>query len=151
MRILIATDGSDHSIAAAKEVCGLVSVDDSTVIRVISVIEPIAPTAPFGVSDEYYVQARDALKRAAVSAVDQTAEIIVEGMGLQSISVERRTVIGRPKEAIVTEAEDWKADLIVVGSHGRGFWGRMLLGSVSSAVVKHAASSVLVVRKEGGE
>ena len=37
-------------------------------------------------------------------------------------------------------------DLIVVGSHGRGFWGR-LLGSVSDGVVHHAPCSVLVVRK----
>ena len=46
----------------------------------------------------------------------------------------------------INETARGKADLIVVGSHGRGFWGR-LLGSVSNGVVHHAPCSVLVVRK----
>ena len=53
---------------------------------------------------------------------------------------------GPPDQQIIEKAKEWKADLIVVGSHGRGFWGR-LLGSVSNGVVHHAPCSVLVVRK----
>ena len=58
--------------------------------------------------------------------------------------------VGPPAQVIVEEAEDWGADLIVVGSHGYGFWQRALLGSVSNAVVHHAPCSVLVVRPENG-
>ncbi len=54
-----------------------------------------------------------------------------------------------PKESIVEEAQKWSADLIVLGSHGYGFWERMLLGSVSNAVVHHAPCSVLIVRNKG--
>jgi nucleotide-binding universal stress UspA family protein len=150
MKILIATDGSEYSVAASESFCQLVSTNKETQLRVLSVVEPIAPTAPFGVSDEYYVQARNAMKEAAVSAVDESAGLISKCLEGLDIEVEKRTVTGRPKEAIVKEAEKWNADMIVLGSHGRGFWGRMLLGSVSAAVVKHAHCSVLVVRKNNG-
>jgi nucleotide-binding universal stress UspA family protein len=46
----------------------------------------------------------------------------------------------------VDEAEEWDADLIVVGSHGYQSWERMLLGSVSQSVAAHAECSVEIVR-----
>ena len=58
----------------------------------------------------------------------------------------RKKIEPSEKEQIIELAREWGADLIVVGSHGRGFWGR-LLGSVSTGVVHHAPCSVLVVRK----
>lgn len=58
-----------------------------------------------------------------------------------------RVMKGSADQEIIEEAEKWRADLIVVGSHGRGFWGRMLLGSVSQLVIQHASCSVLVVRR----
>jgi nucleotide-binding universal stress UspA family protein len=61
------------------------------------------------------------------------------------LKVSTRVVCGAPDQQLIEIAKDWKADLIVVGSHGRGFWGR-LLGSVSTGVVHHAPCSVLVVR-----
>lgn len=54
-------------------------------------------------------------------------------------------VVGKPAAEIVRAAGEWRADLIVVGSHGRGGLGRTLLGSVGEAVVRHAACPVLVV------
>ena len=54
--------------------------------------------------------------------------------------------LGRPAQVIVEAAERWGADVIVAGSHGHGFWGRLAIGSVSDAVLHHAPCSVLVVR-----
>jgi len=54
--------------------------------------------------------------------------------------------MGAPSRMIIESATNWGADLIVVGSHGRGFWGRVMLGSVSDAILHHAPCSVLVVR-----
>jgi nucleotide-binding universal stress UspA family protein len=62
------------------------------------------------------------------------------------LEVEGECVTGTAKRVIIDEAEKWKADLIVVGSHGYPAWERLLLGSVSQAVVSHAKCSVEVVR-----
>jgi nucleotide-binding universal stress UspA family protein len=53
---------------------------------------------------------------------------------------------GQPGESIVSAAQAEDADLVVVGSHGRGVVARILLGSVSDHVVRHAPCPVLVVR-----
>lgn len=62
------------------------------------------------------------------------------------ISVTTKIVEGIPKDAIVQEAQDWGADLIVLGSHGYGRVRRVLLGSVAGDVVAKAPCSVQVVR-----
>ena len=53
---------------------------------------------------------------------------------------------GKPAVKIVEGAKSWPADLIVIGSHGRGGLQRLLLGSVAESVVRHAHCPVLVVR-----
>jgi universal stress protein A len=53
---------------------------------------------------------------------------------------------GEPGEEIVTAAQDWGADLIVIGSHGRHGLTRALVGSVAESVMRHAPCPVLVVR-----
>ena len=55
---------------------------------------------------------------------------------------------GNPSDEIVKAAKAWPADLIIVGSHGRGGVERVLLGSVAEAVVRHAHCPVLVVRSQ---
>ena len=63
------------------------------------------------------------------------------------LKVSTQVVGGLPKHAIPDEAEAFKADLIVLGSHGRGRIERFLLGSVPLAVVTHATCSVEIVRR----
>jgi nucleotide-binding universal stress UspA family protein len=53
---------------------------------------------------------------------------------------------GRARASIANAAEQLSAELVVVGTHGRTGFQRMLLGSVAEAVVRHAPCSVLVVR-----
>jgi len=54
--------------------------------------------------------------------------------------------VGRPGVEIVKAAAEWPADVIVIGSHGRGGVGRTLLGSVAEHVMRRAPCPVLVVR-----
>jgi nucleotide-binding universal stress UspA family protein len=146
MKILLATDGSEYGFEAARKCCRMISEEDHPTIRIISVIESITPVEPFGTSDEYYVLAQQAARRVAEDIVEDTRRTMREILGDRKIDIETRTVSGQPKVAIVEEAQNWGADLIVVGSQGRGFWSRMLLGSVSDAIVNHAPCNVLVVR-----
>lgn len=148
MKILIATDGSQFSEAAVEKCADILVKPENTEIKILSVFEKLGPMAgePFGVSTEYYQQAENAARSLADEAVKQASAALrgrFPGMTFDvSTSVER----GRAARIIVETAAEWKADLIVVGSHGHGFWARNLLGSVSDAVVHHAPCSVLVVR-----
>jgi nucleotide-binding universal stress UspA family protein len=54
--------------------------------------------------------------------------------------------VGGTATEIVKAAKEWPADLIVIGSHGRGGVQRALLGSVAEGVMRHAPCPVLVVR-----
>ena len=56
--------------------------------------------------------------------------------------------VGKSGVEIVKAAKEWPADLIVIGSHGRGGVERLLLGSVAEAVTRRASCPVLVVRAE---
>jgi nucleotide-binding universal stress UspA family protein len=147
MRILVATDGSAYSKAAIEKCCDMVVDPKNTQIRVISAYEDAYPIAaePFAVSAEFYQHILDAAKNQSEEFAIDAAETIKKRFGESKPDVTSDILRGSPEQKIVEEAKRWKADMIVVGCHGRGFWGRML-GSVSDAVVHHAPCSVLVVR-----
>ena len=86
----------------------------------------------------------EAIKRAQ-EAVMAAEKIIIEG-GL-TVSGTVAAPPTAPKELILKEANDWGANLIVVGSHGQSGFTRLLLGSVSEAVATLALCSVEVIRR----
>ena len=147
MRILIATDGSDFSSAAVTKACEFVDPANDAV-KVISVLEDVPPVMiePGVINTEYYQTIEDNLRETATRHVADAKALIQKHFEGKSVDISGETLHGFADERIIAEAKSWKADLIVVGSHGRGFWGR-LLGSVSTGVVHHAPCSVLVVRK----
>ncbi len=151
MKILIATDGSEFSQNAVRECCKIISTKHQTDIKIITAVERIIPMTaePFGASNEYYGQVLADLRKDATEAVDAAEKTINESLPDQNISVQTEVLTGNVKQTIVDEAKEFGADLIVVGSHGYGFFERMLLGSISSYVVHHAPCSVLVVRNKG--
>jgi nucleotide-binding universal stress UspA family protein len=146
MKVIIATDGSDFSAAAAQRACELFSNIAGTRFKIVSVFEdlPVLATEPFAVSAEYYQGLTDAIKSRASEFAVHTEEFLRERFGA-NVEISHEVMHGTPEKCIVDLATNWNAELIVVGSHGRGFW-RRLLGSVSDAVVHHAPCSVLVVR-----
>lgn len=149
MKILLATDGSKHSEIAAKKCASLLNKSKDLEIRIVSAAEAVSPVAPeqLAVSNDLFLRLAAESREAAETAVEDLKAIVVKGFdGDSPPSVETSVVSGSPREVIVDEAKAWGADLIVVGSHGYGFWDRMLLGSVSDAVIHHAPCSVLVVR-----
>lgn len=147
MKILIATDGSEFSKAAVAEGCKFFKPEDDEVM-IVSAYEDAAPIAaePFAISAEYYQKLEDAVREQAEEFVEQAESEVRSNFPSAALKLTTRVLCGAPDQQIIELARDWGADLIVVGSHGRGFWGR-LLGSVSTGVVHHAPCSVLIVRK----
>ena len=123
-RVLLATDGSEISMAAAEALAGRPWPEGSE-FSVVTVEEPW-------------------LIRATGTTLNiNSAEKVLASAGFKPTVA---LLSGNPKEVILEEAKKWNADLIVVGSHGRRGFKRFLLGSVSEAVAMNAHCSVVVVR-----
>jgi nucleotide-binding universal stress UspA family protein len=69
-----------------------------------------------------------------------------EELRTAKFNVSTELVEGDPKSQIIDIADNWRADMIVLGSHGRTGLDRFLMGSVSQAVVRHAHCTVEIVR-----
>jgi nucleotide-binding universal stress UspA family protein len=149
MRILVATDGSKYSKMAIDKCCDMIVDPKTTHVKVVSAFEDTYPIAaePFAISAEYYQRIVDAGEDQSKEFASDAVEAIKRHFKESKMDVTASILRGSPEQQIVAEAKNWKADMIVVGCHGRGFWGRML-GSVSDAVVHHAPCSVLVVRND---
>lgn len=148
LRILLATDGSEHSEVAAQSLASR-PWPAGTEIRVFSVVELHVPLFKTPYPAYLNPHAMEDLRAQAMRHAEQalmSSEKIVTDAGL----AETATVavpVATPQELILKEASDWKADLIVLGSHGRRGLNRFLLGSVSEAVASHAPCSVEVIRQ----
>ena len=145
MRILIATDGSDCSKKAVKKSFDFIR--PGSPVKVVSVFEDVLPLGfdQIPISSESYQMIEDALSDLATQSVNNALSMLGKKYPNKEIKLTSEVLRGHADQAIVEEAKRWKADLIIVGSHGRGFLGR-LLGSVSNGVVHHAPCTVAVVR-----
>ncbi len=142
LKILLATDGSDYSVVAARSIAERPWPDDSEV-KIVSVIEQIMPAAePWYASAAVAERVREDNRKNSEQAVS-TAQAIIASAGIKAATA---VLEGSPKRRIVEESVAWGAHLIMVGSHGRRGLTRYLLGSVSEAVAMHAHCSVEVIR-----
>jgi nucleotide-binding universal stress UspA family protein len=148
MKILIATDGSTFGEQALEKACALAKGWNGVSFRVISAYEPQVPMAaePFAISANYYQQLDELARQRAETAATEGVDLIKSRFPDAATEITSVVELGIPAQKIVEDAERWGADLVVVGSHGYGFWSRLAIGSVSDAVVHHAPCSVLVVR-----
>ena len=143
MKILLAVDGSSHSQEAIDQVAKRPWPSRSTV-RVLSVIQPYTPPAT-----EFVLAGAtlEDIRRQQTADAERLTARAADAVKAADASAETAVREGDPRSAIVDEADEWGADLIVVGSHGRTGVKRWLLGSVAGAVVSHAPCSVEVVRR----
>jgi nucleotide-binding universal stress UspA family protein len=142
-RILLPIDDSRYSEAATQ----LLSEQfrpDTAEVKVVFVVEPPNPfvAREMGGFDQNLDEAWDAMTKQATILVAKVAEMLCS-KGLRATGVVEQ---GDPKSRIIAVARDWRANLIVLGSHGRKGLEHFLLGSVSEAVARHAPCSVEVVR-----
>ncbi|HEX5885092.1 MAG TPA: universal stress protein [Pyrinomonadaceae bacterium] len=144
MKILLAIDGSPCSDAAVEEVARRPWPQGSSV-KVLTALDPPVPPTPeaWALPVNYFEEMDLALRKQGQNIVEHALQKLKTNKTFLADAV---IAPGSPRAVILDEAEDWGADLIVLGSHGYSGWRRLLLGSVSQAVVSHAKCSVEVVR-----
>lgn len=136
-RVLVATDCGPASLAAERAGLELARRSGASLIFV-SVIDPSGLRLPGGLFHTRVDQVR-ARREGELARILGDARRV--GIAVQYLIWE-----GEPGPAVLDAAEAEEADVIVLGSHGRGALGRRLLGSVSTYVVNHSPRPVVVVR-----
>ena len=137
MKVLVGVDFSKASDAAVREVAER-PWPPGTLVRLVAVVEPL-DFAASGVFVERYVK----------SKTDEAQERILglaEALRKRGLTVSTILAPGSPRAELAEQAKEWKADLVVVGSRGRGALKRAVLGSVAQAAVRRAPCSVEIVR-----
>ncbi|MBI1248603.1 universal stress protein [bacterium] len=135
-RILFPTDFS-HCGDAALHLATALARDSGGKIIIVHVEEP--PTA-YGSGEMYYGMLDP--------SPDDLKEMLHEVKpDSPDVPVEYRLVTGDPSAAIVRLAEEEKADLIVLGTHGRTGLMHMLIGSTAESIVRHSKCPVLTFKQ----
>ena len=142
-RILVPIDGSATSERALQEAIKLAAGKGQ--LRLVYVVEEAYPLDAEGFAVIDYAALQEAVRKTGERSLAQAAENarrsgITAETALLDLGGER--VAG----VIDNEALNWKADLIVIGTHGRSGLSRLLLGSVAEDVVHRASVPVLLVR-----
>ena len=136
-KLLLATDLSEASESATDEAFELAERLGASLL-IVSVIDPGSLLLPGGRFRVRIDQVREWREQQAQALVERGRDV--------GIDVSFLVWTGDPGDMIVSAAEAERADMVLVGSHGRGAVGRFFLGSVSEHVVRNAPCPVLVVR-----
>jgi len=142
MKIIVALDDSQCSLRAVEFVTRMRWPAGSTIVVLC-----VAPPLPGGITVPYEPQSP--APELAVATQARLRELVARAereLRESGLSTVGRVVDGDPRAALVEATEQERADLLVVGSHGRAGLQKLMLGSVSSHVVTHATCSVLVVK-----
>ena len=142
MKILIGVDGSPHSRAALDYVKRM-TWPKETKVTVLTVSIPMIASTVVDAGGLTWMQTAEEEMTPQAQDLASRAEQELRDAGY---ATESRIVKGDPRDALVDLATSLRADLVVVGSHGRTGLAKLVLGSVASHVVTHAPCSVLVVK-----
>jgi len=139
MSVLFATDGSDHALKAARFLAGiLVPGAEIHLLTVLSM--EMEPRTYLGELSDAAAR-RTRIDEETDEAVGETRRILEEAG--HAVSVRQR--FGNPPDETLSEVEELGPDLVVVGRRGLSRTAGLLLGSVSSFLLRHSPSPVLVV------
>jgi len=145
-RILVPTDGSATASKGLTEAVALAKLTGGRIclLHVVDTM-PIAVVAD-GMGS-YAAEIIPFLRTGGQTILDK-ALMRVEAEGVPVEATLREMIAGRVCDVVMEEASTWKADIIVLGTHGRRGVRRMLLGSDAEQVLRSAAVPVLLVRGE---
>ena len=140
-RIVVGTDGSPTANLAVRRAAAMAKVFGAE-LRVLSAHREASrgglwagATPP----DQTWL----ATASAAAQEIAEKAAALARELGVAETSARSRA--NDPAEAILDEAEEWKADMIIVGSRGMRSASRFVLGSVPNKIAHHAPCDVLIV------
>ncbi|KRC20353.1 universal stress protein [Acidovorax sp. Root217] len=139
-RILVPVDGSQTSNKALVTALGLAR-ECGAVVRLVHAIDDLALISGYDYSVDLLSVARNQAHGLLADAM-----AIARSSGVESDSVLAEIPGVRLGETVAIQAREWKADLIVLGTHGRKGLGRVLMGSGAEQVIRTAPVPVLVVR-----
>lgn len=156
MKILVAYDGSSFAEEAIKDLNRAGLPQENVEVLLMEVAEVWLPPDNVNENDEPHnflteaahkkiLKNQQILAQAALSAQEAGKRI---GNMFPNWTVKAKATYGSPAWEILFRADEFKPDLIVVGSHGRSMLGRIWLGSVSQKIVTEANCSVRVTRGE---
>lgn len=139
-KILIAVDSSSYSMHAAK--MGFVLAHQlNASVGLLYVVDRSREVvnADLGITPE---QSETILLKQAEETIEQLIKMYA---GVEDVV--RFTPEGFPKKEIINTANEWEADVIVMGTHGRTGLAHIMLGSVAEYVIKHSAIPVMIIPK----
>jgi nucleotide-binding universal stress UspA family protein len=141
-RIVVAIDGSSTSKSLRAAI--KLAKDQQSDLRIVFVVDvfALAAEAPYQVAEYEESERRAAdlvLKRAAAAARKA-------GIEAKTVRLEVQSLHDRVADEISQNAKGWRADLIVIGSHGRRGFSRLLMGSVAESLARIAPTPVLLIR-----
>ena len=157
MKILVGYDGSECADAAIEDLARA-GIGPNSEVMVLSGVDvwPHLPGSSFQEMDrEAMAKSPLSVQRAhklAAQAMEEARELAKQGAErvmkvIADAKVRSEARAEAPATALLGMAQEWRTDLLVVGSHGRSALGRAMLGSVSQAVVSNAHCSVRVARR----
>jgi len=141
--IVVATDGSKYSAAAASEAIGIAKRNSSK-LTVIAVV-PAELATPMAI--DVAMSQRELIAEKEMHVAEQNAKAVKEAAQKEGVSVQAFVMSGKPADTVIETAKEKDADLIVVGSHGRTGLERLLMGSVAERIIVLSDRAVLVVKR----
>jgi nucleotide-binding universal stress UspA family protein len=145
-KILYATDLTKNSAFAFYYAVDTAKKHDAEII-ILHTIEPLRASA-FGTATEKAEQSQHEISMDVIrNRVRKFCEKVEEKSNLACLTLVTKILVqvGYPPEEILKAADEERCDLIVLGSHGKGFLRQTFLGSVSSSVLARAQKPVLII------
>ena len=142
-RILVPIDGSRTAAAGLREAIRLASGVSGATIRLLHVMDPLPAMQGMEVMiTDQLIESMEGFGKKVL----KNAKSLVQRHRIGVDTVFERQATGRTSQAIVRQAGKWRADIIVMGTHGRRGVSRVVMGSDAEAVVRSAPAPVLLVR-----
>jgi nucleotide-binding universal stress UspA family protein len=144
MKVLVALDDSEFSKLVLQDIAEREwSFDTQFMVINVLAVPSMDRFEDIGFSVSADITAR--LRAESEKLLTESCSYLKEHLG-DNIELHHKVVEGHTCDAIVHEAKDWNADLIMVGSHGRSGLAKLIMGSVTEGVLYQAPCSVEIIK-----